>query len=166
MSTSNFDTGLGEVEVRAAFHDAVAALRSPSLTPRFGVELYNVCSGGEPDTLRAASIAFTMRARLDKPANVVSTEQDASNLIGEFASHGWIARSDRWAPNGIHAGSDRWTLHLTRGKVVLRLNLSGASPIVLINVSGPCLEPNSEAADWIEQQVTVDVAIPGAVALS
>jgi hypothetical protein len=165
MEGPDVHTGLGETEVRNAFTDVVTILRASPLTPRFGVESYNVCSGGEPDTIQPANFSFTMRARFDRASEAGSTRADANDLAACLVAAGWTPRDDNWAPDGVHEGSSRWTLYLAHGLVSLRIDMHGDSPIVLVAVTGSCMQPDDAVARWIADQSSVDVDVPGMVPL-
>jgi hypothetical protein len=158
------ETDFRATDVKRAFLTVSMALQTQQLTPRFGYASYSVCEGGEADTFVDTKYAYTAQGRADYLIGQTGSAQAARDVVAALESAGWTPRDDGWADDGIHsAGTDRWSIYVSMDGLDARVEMYATEPIVLMSVSGPCIEPPGGNEPSLASK---DLEIPGAVPLT
>lgn len=158
------ETDFRATDVKRALLTVSMALQTQQLTPRFGYANHIVCEGGEADTFVDTKYAYTAQGRADYFIGQTGSAQAAQDVVAALESAGWTPRDDDWADNGIHsAGTDRWSIYLSMDGLDARVEMYATEPIVLMSVSGPCIEPPGGNEPSLASK---DLEIPGAVPLT
>jgi len=157
-------TDFRAMDVKRALLAVSEVLQTQQLTPRGGHANHIVCEGGEADTFVDTKYSSTAQGRADYFIGQTGSAQAARDVVAALASAGWTPRDDSWADDGIHsAGTDRWSIYVSMGGLDVRIEMYATEPIVLMSVSGPCIEPPGGNEPSLASK---DLEIPGAVPLT
>jgi len=152
------------MDVTRALLAVSEVLQTQQLTPRSGHANHIVCEGGEADTFVDTLYSFTAQGRADYFIGQTGSAQAARDVVAALESAGWTPRDDGWADDGIHsAGTDRWSIYVSMDGLDARIEMYATEPIVLMSVSGPCIEPPGGTEPSLASK---DLEIPGAVPLT